>query len=331
MDGVAVFGAGSWGTAVARLLARQGHPTRLWARRAECVRALESKRENAEYLPGVPLPEALTASVDLADAAEGRAVWVVSVPSFAVRELAVRLRTHCTPNTVVVNLAKGLEADSLKTMSQVLGEELPTSRVFTLSGPSHAEEVGRDSPTSVVIAGHDLPVGERLQALFMSERFRPYLSDDVLGVEYGGSVKNVIALAAGISDGLGFGDNAKGALIARGLAEMSRLAVELGARRETLFGLSGLGDLVATCTSRHSRNRAVGEQVGRGSTLEHVMEEMNMVAEGVYATRTVRAAGRARGIELPITEAVHAVLYDGAAPLAQLSELMTREAKVERL
>lgn len=330
MEAVTVFGAGSWGTAVARLLARGGVRTCLWARRAELAEEIRRRRENATYLPGVSLPATLEVTSKLEAAAHAAQVWLLAVPSFAMRELARRLRPWAGPEVVTVSLAKGLETDSLAPMSRVIREELPAVRVFALSGPSHAEEVGRDYPTSVVIAGEDLATGRRLQALFMSDRFRPYLSDDLAGVEYAGVVKNVIALAAGISDGLGFGDNAKGALLARGLAELVRLGVRLGTRRETLFGLSGLGDLVATCTSRHSRNRAVGERLGRGEPLSQILDEMTMVAEGVPATRTVRALAHEHDVEMPITEAVYAVLYRGAAPLDQLSELMSREPKEER-
>ena len=331
MDSVSVFGAGSWGTAIAYLLGGKGVPTRLWGRDAARMAQIERDRGNAAYLPEVRLPAEVRATAELAEAAEHGAVWVLAVPSFAMRALAEALAPHVGPGTLAVNLAKGLEAGSLKTMSQLLGEALPGAAAFTLSGPSHAEEVGRDFPTSVVIAGPDLERGKRLQGLFMTERFRPYLSPDVLGVEYGGTVKNVIALAAGALDGLGFGDNAKGALISRGLAEMVRLCVRLGTQRETLFGLSGLGDLVTTCTSKHSRNRFVGEQIGRGKTLDQVRAEMNMVAEGVFATRTVRELARAHGVEMPITEACYDVLYEDAPPLQKLSELMTREPKVETL
>ena len=331
MTSVTVFGAGSWGTAIACLLARGGHRVRLWGRDPTRVDQIRQTRINAPYLPDVTLPETVDFTADLGHAARGAPVWVLAVPSFAMRALAEQLRPHCTDRTVVVNLAKGLESNSLKTMSQVLQDVLPPARVFTLSGPSHAEEVGLDYPTSVVIAGHDLQRGKSLQQLFMTERFRPYLSEDLLGVEYGGAIKNVIALAAGILDGLGFGDNAKGALIARGLAEMVRLGVKLGTQRETLFGLSGLGDLVTTCTSKHSRNRFVGEQLGKGRSLAEVLSQMKMVAEGVFATQTVATLARARKVDMPITHACHAVLYEGVSPLEKLSELMTRQLKLERI
>ncbi|MCL6643201.1 MAG: NAD(P)-dependent glycerol-3-phosphate dehydrogenase [Candidatus Bipolaricaulota bacterium] len=327
----AVFGAGGWGTALARLLARKGYAVRLWARRAPFAEELDELRENRQYLPGVSLPrDHLMITADLQYAVKDAEVVLLAVPSFAVREIARKLRAHAHPQAWI-NLAKGLERDSLLTMSAVLEQELGPQKIFTLSGPSHAEEVGRDFPTSVVLAGTDLALGEKIQRALMSERFRVYLSDDLVGVEYGGAVKNVIALAAGILDGLGYGDNAKAALIARGLAEMVRLGVKLGARRETFFGLSGVGDLVATCTSEHSRNRRVGYRLGRGESLQKILESMTMVAEGVYATASVRKLARQHGVEVPITEAVYAVLYEGASPLDQLHALMTREPKREIL
>ncbi len=328
---IAIVGAGGWGTALARLLARKGYDVRLWARRPQLAHELDILRENRQYLPGVALPkDHLTITSDLAYAVTGADVILVAVPSFAVRELARRLKSvHAQ---AWINLAKGLERDSLLTMSEVLKQELQTEKIFTLSGPSHAEEVGRDFPTSVVLAGTDLALGERLQRALMTERFRVYLSDDLRGVEYGGTIKNVIALAAGILDGLGYGgDNAKAALIARGLAEMVRLGVHLGARRETFFGLAGVGDLIATCTSEHSRNRRVGVRLGKGESLQQILASMTMVAEGVYATQAVRALARRHGVEMPITEAVYAVLYEGASPLDQLNALMTREPKREVL
>jgi len=331
MEPVTVFGAGSWGTAIGYLLSKKGISTSLWGRNAALIKHIDETRSNPEYLPKVKLPETLLCTTDLAQAATRSRLWVLGVPSIAMRHLAERLKPHCGQDTVIVNLAKGLEADTLNTMSQLLADVLPSPLIYTLSGPSHAEEVGLDYPTSVVIAGQNLTVGKQLQELFMTDRFRPYLSQDLKGVEYGGTVKNVIALAAGALDGLGFGDNAKGALISRGLAEMVRLCVQLGTQRETLFGLSGLGDLVTTCTSKHSRNRAVGEQIGKGRSLEHIMNEMNMVAEGVFATKTVRALAYSGQIEMPITEACYDVLYKGSPPLEKLTELMRREAKIEQL
>jgi len=331
-----VLGGGGWGTAIARLLARKGHRTRLWLRDPLLARKIAARRENEKYLPGVELPQSLEVFTDLELLAhEPPDVLLFAVPSFAVRELARRVAADLPAkrrrDLPLINLAKGLERESGKRMSEVLREELGSQKVFTLSGPSHAEEVGRDFPTTVVIAGEDLELGRSLQEALMTERFRVYLSDDLMGVEYGGTVKNIIALAAGISDGLGYGDNAKGALIARGLAEMVRLATHLGARKETLFGLSGLGDLVTTCTSEHSRNRLVGYRLGQGESLAEIMRGMEMVAEGVHAAEAVWRLAREKGVEMPITTAVYEVLYEEAQPLDKLNELMTREPKMEQL
>jgi glycerol-3-phosphate dehydrogenase (NAD(P)+) len=346
----AIVGAGGWGTALARLLAQKGYSVRLWARQPQFAQELDQLRENKKYLPGVSLPkEHLTITSDLPQAVENADVILMAVPSFAMRETARKVQSIHPKSQAWINVAKGLERDSLLTMSAVLDQELraclhPLSTsergaedwvrpedgcIFTLSGPSHAEEVGRDSPTSVVLAGADVHKGDKIQRALMTERFRVYLSDDLLGVEYGGTVKNVIAVAAGILDGLGYGDNAKAALVARGLAEIVRLGVHLGARRETFFGLSGVGDLVATCTSTHSRNRRVGYRLGKGESLQQILQSMAMVAEGIYATQAIHELARKHNVEIPITEAVYAVLYEGASPLAQLNALMTREPKRE--
>jgi glycerol-3-phosphate dehydrogenase (NAD(P)+) len=331
-----VLGGGGWGTAIARLFARKGHQTKLWVRDPALAREMLKERENRKYLSGVKLPESLEIFTDLDALTHERAdALFLAVPSFAMCEVARRLaevllKERCR-DLVLINLAKGIERGSGKTMSEILREELGSDNVYTLSGPSHAEEVGRDFPTTVVIAGEDLELGKRLQEALMTERFRVYLSDDLKGVEYGGTVKNIIALAAGISDGLGYGDNAKGALIARGLAEMVRLATHLGAKKETLFGLSGLGDLVTTCTSAHSRNRLIGYRLGGGESLGEILNKMEMVAEGVYAAEAVRRLAQEKGVEMPITAAVYEILYEGARPLDKLKELMTREPKMERL
>jgi glycerol-3-phosphate dehydrogenase (NAD(P)+) len=331
MTSTTIFGAGSWGTAIGYLLSQKDVPVTLWGRDAEQLAAIKTSRVNEKYLPNVTLPQTLSVEADVLAAAKASTVWIMAVPSFAMRELFEQIKTTATDETIVINLAKGLEAESNITMSQVLEDVLPQATIFTLSGPSHAEEVGLDYPTSVVIAGKDLEKAKQLQELFTTNRFRPYISDDILGVEYGSVVKNVIAIAAGILHGLGFGDNAMGALISRGLAELVKLGVHLGTHRETLFGLSGLGDLVTTATSQHSRNRRVGELLGQGQSLEYIMDHMNMVAEGVFATKTVYQLAHEHGVEMPITEACYAVLYENASPLEKVTELMNRQLKEERL
>jgi glycerol-3-phosphate dehydrogenase (NAD(P)+) len=334
----AVIGAGSWGTAFASLLARVGHDVVLWARDPELAREIAATHENVRYLTGIPLPrENLTISADLR-AVRNRDVIFLVVPSFAFREVARRLRETLGESALgrtYVSLTKGLEYHRIERglipMTQVLREELGSEHVFALSGPSFADEVARDYPTTVVLAGRDLELAAELQRAMMTERFRVYISDDVAGVELGGAVKNVIALASGASDGLGFGVNAKGALVSRGLVEMTRLGVSLGARKETFFGLAGLGDLVITCMSSKSRNHTVGERIGRGESLDEILESMEMVAEGIYATKAIHRFAEEKGLDLPITKAVYEVLYEGAGPLEKLTELMTREPKREEI
>lgn len=325
----AVIGAGGWGTAFARLLAIGGHDTVLWARDPKQAEAIKRDRQNTKYLPDVELPsEGLRVTADLSEAVE-QDVLVLAVPSFGMAELLEGIASLAGAPPIVINLAKGLDRTTKQTMSELIAGALPKANVFTLSGPSHAEEVGRDIPTAVVLAGHDLELGQRLQREFATSRFRVYLSEDIRGVELCATVKNVIALATGISDGLGYGDNSRGALITRGLAEMVRFGRTFGARDATFFGLSGLGDLVATCTSQHSRNRYVGFRLGRGERLEQILEEMDMVAEGVYATTIVHEIACERGIEMPITEAVIRLLRGEADPLSLVGEIMTRAPKRE--
>jgi glycerol-3-phosphate dehydrogenase (NAD(P)+) len=324
-----VLGGGGWGTAVARLLANAGHDTTLWVRNPALAEVIGRTRENAKYLPGVPLPtERLEVASDIEAARSAEALFL-AVPSFGMEDLLLRIAPMLRPSPVLVSLAKGLHRESRQTMSERIELHLPTAEVFALSGPSHAEEVGRDVPTAVVLAGKNQELGRRLQKEIATSRFRIYLSEDIRGVELCAAVKNVIALATGISDGLGYGDNSRGALITRGLAEMVRFGRPFGVSYATLFGLSGLGDLVATCTSEHSRNRRVGYRLGRGETLEQILCGMEMVAEGVFATQVVRAIAEEKGIEMPITEAVDRLLRGEAEPLTLVDEIMTRTPKAE--
>jgi len=325
----AVLGAGSWGTAFARHLAHRGHRVTLWARRPGFAAELRRSRENAAYLPGVKLPAGIAITGDLDEALDEAEAVFLAVPSFAVREVAARAARAVPPGSPVISLAKGLERGSRKRLSRVLSEVLPGNPVFVLSGPSHAEEVARDHPTAVVLAGHDEDIGRWLQRTLISPRFRVYLSADVTGVEYCGALKNVLALGTGIADGLGYGDNTRAALIARGLAEMARVVTALGGRVETVYGLAGLGDLVATATSPHSRNRAVGQRIGRGEGLKEILAGMRMVAEGVYATEVFHDLVRELGVEAPIADAVYRVLYRGEPPGEQIDRLMFRPPKWE--
>lgn len=329
---IAVLGAGSWGTALAISLAENTDGVRLWARRADAAAAMHASRRNPTYLPDAVIPDSIRITSDLREAARDCDMWVIGTPSQSVRELAEQLRPFVRENLVVVSLAKGIENGTLKTTTQVLDEVLdavPQSHLGVLYGPSHAEEVAEGRPTTVVAAAYDMDVARRIQQAFMTSRLRVYVNDDVIGVEIGGSVKNVLAIAAGISDGVGYGDNAKAAIVTRGMAEIQRLGLAMGAQPHTFAGLTGIGDLVVTCMSRHSRNRFLGEQIGRGKSLDEVQAEMTMVAEGVRTTASVYELARKFGIEMPITESVYEILFKGKKPDDAVEELMTRSAKRE--
>lgn len=329
---IAVIGAGSWGTALALLLYHQQHRVRVWEFDAGLARRYrEGLRENP-VLPGVALPAGLEIRNELEWVLEGAELAVLAVPSHAVRATVTRLAGIAPADLLLVDVAKGVEEGSLKRMSEVVAEAWPAHDErcsLCLSGPSHAEEVSRQLPTSVTIAGTDLGQARRAQRVFSGESFRVYVNDDLCGVELGGALKNVIAIASGMCDGLGFGDNTKGALLTRGLVEISRLGTIMGGRPETFAGLSGMGDLFTTCMSRHSRNRHVGEQVGRGRPLAEVLGEMTMVAEGVRTTHAARELGRRHGVPMPITEAVHRALFEGADVRTEVTALMTRELREE--
>lgn len=329
----AVLGAGSWGTTIAVLLHGNGHDVALWEYFPELAGAIRRDRENKRFLPGVRVPRGIRVTSDLAEALEGASPVVFVTPSHTVRSVAraVRACAAFDRRAVVVNAAKGLEERTLCRMSEVLAQELPTppGRIVGLLGPSHAEEVSRRIPTAIVVAGTDPSVLREMQAFFMNEYFRVYTNADLVGVELGVSLKNTIAIAAGICDGLKFGDNTKAALITRGLAEMKRLACRMGGKEETLSGLAGIGDLIVTCMSRHSRNRHVGEEIGRGKKLARVLEEMVMVAEGVKTTRAAVKLAAREGVELPIAEQVYRVLFRGKNPRRAMKELMIRKAKRE--
>ena len=329
---IAVLGAGSWGTTLAILLSQNQHQVTLWGHRPEHVQSLAESRENKILLPGIPIPAAIQITHDLAEAVRGREMIVAAIPAQFVRKAAEAVRSVDFRSTVVVNVAKGIENDSLMTMSHVLRDALPTlqaKNIATLSGPSFAEEVARKIPTAVVAASSSLETAKLAQKTFMTPYFRVYSSSDIRGVELAGSIKNVIAIGAGIADGAGFGDNTKAAIMTRATAELSRLGNCLGAQQQTFAGLSGIGDLIATCMSRHSRNRHVGEELGRGRHLPAILSEMVMVAEGVATTRSVHDLARKFDVELPIVNEVFEVLFRGKNAIAATTSLMTRDAKGE--
>jgi glycerol-3-phosphate dehydrogenase (NAD(P)+) len=327
---IAVIGGGSWGTALAVHLARIGHPVRLWIRETELVPDIIRYRENTTFLPGVRLPPGVDPCDDLGAAVHGVRMVVSVVPSHGTRLVIRAAAPFIDPDAVVVSATKGLEEGTLLRASEVIGQELPACRqVVALSGPSFALEVAKELPTAVSVACADLAVAERVQQEFRGRFFRLYATADVVGVEIGGALKNVIAIAAGVVEGLGLGHNALAALITRGLTEISRLASALGGRRETLAGLSGLGDLVLTCTGALSRNRGVGIQLAHGRSLADIVGETRMVAEGVRTTAAALALGSRHGVELPIAFQVAAVLSDGKDPRAAAEELMLRPQRVE--
>jgi len=330
---IGVLGAGSWGTTLAVLLAKKGYQVRLWAHRPEFAALLEAERENIRYLKGVHFPENLQVVDHLRNLIAWSQMIVTAVPSQALRETLLGFRDLPLDGKILVNVAKGIEIGSGKRMSEVLLEVLPAlqaAQVAALYGPSHAEEVSRQQPTTVVASSQSLKTAEKVQEVFHTNMFRVYVNTDIIGVEIAGSVKNIIAIAAGISDGIGFGDNAKAAIITRGLAEISRLCLKLGGDPLTISGLSGIGDLVVTCLSRHSRNRYVGEKIGRGRSLDDVISQMNMVAEGVHTSKAVFELSRAVGVDMPITQAVYEMLFEGKPAEQAILDLMTRDPKQER-
>lgn len=327
-----MLGAGSWGTALAIVLAKSGHDVALWARRPEAAAHMARHRRNPTYLPGADLPDGICVTSAIEEAVVGRDMWVFATPSQSVRDCARRVREYASEEVVCVSVAKGIENGTLLTTTRVMQDVLdvvPQSQLGVISGPSHAEEVVEEKPTTVVAAAYSSETVHQIQSTFFTPRLRVYLNHDVLGVEIAGSVKNVMAIAAGIGDGLGYGDNTKAAIVTRGLAEMKRLGMVMGAEGSTFSGLAGMGDLVVTCTSRHSRNRYVGEQIGRGNSLAEIEAEMSMIAEGVRTADSVHQLARRYGIEMPITEAVYQILFEGKKPQIAVDELMTRDPKRE--
>lgn len=329
MANVGVMGAGSWGTALALLLHSNGHQVTVWSINEEEVEMLSKEREHKSKLPGVKIPEDMVFTSDMETAIKEKDFLVLAVPSAFTRGTARNMKPFVKEGQIIVDVAKGIEEDTLMTLSQQIEEEIPQADVAVLSGPSHAEEVGRGLPTAVVIGAKTEETARYLQEMFMNHVFRVYISSDMLGMELGGALKNVIALAAGIADGMGYGDNTKAALITRGIAEIARLGVKMGGALESFTGLTGIGDLIVTCASVHSRNRKAGYLMGQGKTMEEAMAEVKMVVEGVYSAKAAAKLGKKYGVALPIVDKVNEVLFEGKDPKEAVDELMLRDSKAE--
>lgn len=329
MAKVAVIGAGSWGIALANVLHTNGNQVTVWSIVEEEIAMLKERHEHVYKLPGVALPEDMIFTADLAEAVPDQEYLILAVPSVFTRSTAKSMAPFVRAGQVLVCVAKGIEEETLMTLSDIVEQEIPAAEVAVMCGPSHAEEVGVGLPTTVVAGAAKKKVAEGVQDIFMNEVFRVYTSPDVLGMELGGSLKNVIALAAGMADGLGYGDNTKAALITRGITEMGRLALKMGAKYETLSGLTGIGDLIVTCESKHSRNRRAGMLIGQGYTMQQAMDEVKMVVEGVYSAKAAIALAKQYGVDMPIIEAVNKVLFEDKPAKEAVTELMLRDKRAE--
>ena len=329
MANVGVLGAGSWGTALSVLLSDNGHQVTVWSIDENEVKMLNEKREHELKLPGVKLPDDMVITGDLGSTIRGRDFLVLAVPSPFTRSTAKKMSPFVEEGQIIVDVAKGIEDSTLMTLSRQIEQEIPQADVAVLSGPSHAEEVGRRLPTTCVIGARTKKTAEYLQSMFISNVFRVYTSPDILGIELGGSLKNVIALAAGIADGLGYGDNTKAALITRGIAEIARLGVKMGGKIETFTGLTGIGDLIVTCASVHSRNRKAGYLIGQGMSMQEAMDEVKMVVEGVYSAKAAAQLAKKYEVSMPIVDEVNAVLFEGKSPAEAVNDLMMRESRSE--
>lgn len=329
MERIGIIGAGSWGTALAVVLSKNGHKVTVWSIVPEEIAMLQEKHEHVDKLPGVKLSENIEFTTNLEQTITESDALVLAVPSVFTRSTAKSMAPFVKDGQIIVCVAKGIEENTLKTISEVVEEEIPCADVAIMCGPSHAEEVGIGLPTTVVAGAKTRATAEYVQDIFMNEVFRVYSSPDVLGMELGGSLKNVIALAAGMADGLGYGDNTKAALITRGIAEIERLAIKMGARAETLSGLTGIGDLIVTCESKHSRNRKAGMLMGQGYTMEEATAEVKMVVEGIYSAKAALALAKKYDVSMPIIESVNHVLFDGKSVKEEVVELMLRDKRVE--
>ena len=331
MAKISVIGSGGWGIALTILLYKNGHDLTIWSFDKREAEELKTTRENKTKLPNILLPEDIKVTDNLKEAVDNKDVLILAVPSKAIRSVSKSLKDIIKDNQIIVNVAKGLEEDTLETMTDIIEEELKGKKpqVAVLSGPSHAEEVGKGIPTTCVVSAHNKELTLYLQNIFMNPSFRVYTSPDMLGVEIGGALKNVIALAAGIADGLNYGDNTKAALITRGIKEISLLGVAMGGEQSTFYGLTGLGDLIVTCASMHSRNRRAGILLGQGKTLDEAIKEVNMVVEGVYSAKSALMAAKKYNVEIPIIEQVNAVLFENKNAAEAVNELMIRDKKLE--
>ena len=329
MAKIGVIGAGSWGTALASLLYKNGNEVTVWSIMEQEIAMLKEKHEHLDKLPGVKLPEDMEFTTDLEASIKGKDLLVLAVPSPFTRSTSKSMAPFVADGQIIVNVAKGVEENTLMTLSEIIEQEIPNATVAVLSGPSHAEEVGRGVPTSIVVGAKKKETAEYIQDLFMNEVFRVYISPDVLGIELGGALKNVVALAAGIADGLGYGDNSKAALITRGSAEIARLGMAMGGKAQTFSGLTGMGDLIVTCASMHSRNRRAGILIGKGYTMDEAMAEVKMVVEGVYSAKAAMGLAKKYDVQLPIIEQVNMVLFEGKNAAEAVKDLMLRDKKVE--
>lgn len=326
---IAFIGGGSFGTALGIMLAKNGMDVSIWDRKKEIADDINIKKENIRYLPNVVIPSTVKAYTDVKDAVSGKECIVLSVPSHVIRSAARSIKDYINDRCVIVSIAKGIEEESGKRLSEVIKEELPDNPVVILSGPSHAEEVAVDIPTAVVSSSSDMKYAEYVQDLFMTSKFRIYTNEDLIGVEIGGAVKNIVALAAGISDGIGFGDNTKAALMTRGMSEIVRIGTKMGGKKETFYGLTGMGDMIVTCTSMHSRNRRAGILIGQGKSKEEAEKIVGMVVEGIKAARAFYELKEKLGVSMPITDELYKVLFMNKDPKYAVYDLMTRDKKHE--
>lgn len=329
MAKIALIGAGSWGTALSKVVTDNGHDTCVWSIDQREIDMLREKHQQVEKLPGVILPDDILYTTDLAEAIKGRDMLVLAVPSPFARSTAQKMKEFVEPGQIIVIVTKGIEESTLMTMSDVVEQEIPQADVAVLCGPSHAEEVGKGIPTTIVAGAHSKETAEKIQAAFMNEYFRVYTSPDMLGMELGAALKNVIALAAGMADGLGYGDNTKAALITRGITEITRLGVAMGGHMETFYGLTGVGDLIVTCASMHSRNRRAGILMGQGKSMDEAMKEVNQVVEGVYSAKAGKILSEKYQIEMPIIAQINQILFEGKDASLAVKELMLRDGKNE--